>query len=426
MQSLYNPFSIIYNGETDTIVRVLFKTYDSVWAKNFKRAMAAAIQVQGTKTGAFVEKEVMIFWFFNFFSKILAARNSFRLFFQPGIYGVCSTEYYVTNKPNGHLRVRKTPELNTCYPYNGGIQSHRRNVLEMECDTNSEKNVIVGNEAIYDLVPKPIETTNNASETIEYYLNRAHIEGNTLLQTFESTGESQFIVSKLNLVFVSENEIVNDIDVSNDMGYTVTLGSQLITDLLTEEHTNDDHTGGRQPLQSAELISMTTDLLIALADSFEDGTLKFDEPYESRVAEVIRIIGRCDYTSLELLYQEINIGTAYRQETVRNLFYDIIPRIGTKASVMLTRNLIVKNLCKPTTAIQLLITLPFHIADASLELVNECEVLMSLGPERPDVRLVGVLSFATIVSNSFAAGKITNISFEKYVKKYFDLFLSMF
>lgn len=56
MQSLYNPFQIVYTG--DTISRLLFKRHDSVWSKNFKRAMASALQVQGSTIGAFVVKEV--------------------------------------------------------------------------------------------------------------------------------------------------------------------------------------------------------------------------------------------------------------------------------------------------------------------------------------------------------------------------------
>lgn len=58
IQSLYIPFLIAYNG--DTISRLLFKRHDAVWAKNFKRAIASALQVQGSKEGAFVVKEVSV------------------------------------------------------------------------------------------------------------------------------------------------------------------------------------------------------------------------------------------------------------------------------------------------------------------------------------------------------------------------------
>lgn len=375
MQSLYNPFLITYNG--DTISRLLFKRHDSVWAKNFKRAVASALQVQGSTVGAFVVKEVSYCTIceYNFLKYAKRLLSPVSLYFfspicQPSIHGICSTEYYVSSKPNGHLLIRKTPEFNTCTPYVGGIHSHRHNVPEMRCDADLERNVIVGSEAIYHLAPL-------SNSTSDYYLNECNIEGTTLLQTFESTGESQFVLSNLKLTHVSENEILNAIDVSSDIcDDAITIGH---CDVQMEEYGIDDYTGGRQPLHSNELIRMATDLLSVLADSLEDAELKFDEPYESRVVEVIRIIGRCDYVSVKKMYEIINTGTSYHQETVRNLFFEIIPRVGTKAAVLLTRDLVVKNLCKPMTAILLLTTMPFHISEISAELVGECEVLMSMG-----------------------------------------------
>lgn len=318
--------------------------------------------------------------------------------------------------------MRKTPELNTCTPHFGAIHSHRANVPEIACNKDHEKIVIVGYEAIYDLSPARTDDaaagqSNDTNVTdYQYSLNEAQIGGSSLLQTFESTGESQYVISKLTLKLLSENEIVNAIDVTSNI-------SASVSSLIIEEH-GADYTGGRQPQDSSTLVRESIDLLVALADSLEDATSKLDEPYEARVAEIIRLIGRCNLVSLQSLYKEISMGTSYRQETVRNLFYDIIPRIGTKASVLLTRDLIEKMICKPTTAVQLLVTLPFHISELSGELVTECESLMSLGPERPDVKQAGILSFATIVYNSYVADKIPKHVFDKYVKKYFDLFLS--
>lgn len=288
---------------------------------------------------------------------------------QSGIHGTCSMEYYVTTKSNGHLSIRKTPVLYTCVPHTCGIHSHRSNVPETKCyDGESEKNVIVGNEAMYDFAPRDV----NVSNTFEnYYLHRAQIEGNTMLQTFESTGETQLVVSKLTLTFTASNEIVNAIDVHENMALEK-------SNLIIEEHSIGDATGERQPLETGELVHVATELLGSLTDSLEDGNIRFDEPYEHRVLDVFRAFSRCDLESLKSLYQSINTGSSYRQETMRNLFYDIIPRTGTRASVLLTRDLITENLCKPTTAVQLLISLPFHISEMSSDLVSECEPLMWL------------------------------------------------
>lgn len=103
---------------------------------------------------------------------------------------------------------------------------------------------------------------------------------------------------------------------------------------------------------------------------------------------------------------------------------EIIPRTGTAASILLTRDLITNRYVKPTTAIQLLIALPFYISEPSTELIKDCESFLNFGPDRPDVRHAAVLSYATMIYNTFIAGQMTVETFEKYVKIYFDLFLS--
>lgn len=222
---------------------------------------------------------------------------------------------------------------------------------------------------MYDLAPiVPAKQSNNFEN---YYLHRLYVEGNTMFQTFLSTGESQLLFSKLELTFSASNEIINEIDVTNGM-------TNGFSNLTIEEHPISDVTGERQTFQSAELVQWAMELLGDLANSLENRQVPFDEPYEVRVADVIRVFSRCDLNALKALYQRINVGTSYQQETMRNLFYDIIPRTGTVASVMLTRDLIVNNLCKSTTALQLLIILPFHITNYSPELVTECEPLMKL------------------------------------------------
>lgn len=270
----------------------------------------------------------------------------------------------------------------------------------------SQQNVIVGNEAQYTLVP----------QDDKYYLNTAFVKGIAMVHTFESTGEAQYVSSELQLTYLKESDIVNVLDIDNEM-------SPLLYGL---EFDNPLHeaTGGRQKENPKKLVKRANTLLIFLADSLESVYLKFEEPYDSTVAEIIKVMGKMNYDCLQKLYQEIDIGTSYRQETVRNLFLELIPRIGTKAAVLLTRDLVVSNRVKSTTAVQLLVSLPFHIAELSADLVTECEVLMNLGPDRPDVKQSAVLTFATLVHNAYVARKIPDKIFEKYVKKYFELFMS--
>lgn len=106
---------------------------------------------------------------------------------QTGIHGLCPTEYFVSNKTNGYISIRKTPELMTCIPYSEAVHVTRSNVPPNTCEFDHQKSVIIGNEAIYGLMPH--------NET-GYFLSMAHAKGTTLIHTFESTGEAQFINSE--------------------------------------------------------------------------------------------------------------------------------------------------------------------------------------------------------------------------------------
>ncbi|KAL9889825.1 vitellogenin-like lipoprotein [Glossina fuscipes fuscipes] len=381
MYPAYKPFKIVLKPD-GSVSHLFFKEADPIWSTNFKRAIAAMLQFQIKKSGAFVVDEI-------------------------GIHGECSTEYFISNKTN-YISIRKTPELSTCKPHAESIHVIRSNVPTNTCKFDFQQNVISGNEAIYGMLPHPENG---------YFLSMAHVKGSSLIHTFESTGEAQFINSELLLNFLNETTIDNPIDIETSMS-TEVCGLQLLPVEL------NDPTGSRYPQQQENLIAEASRLLDSLAEGLESTNFKFSEPYDSTVSDVIKLLTEMEYESLEKLYTEVDIGTSYRQETIRNIFHEIIPRIGTKASVFLTRYLVVEKEIKSTIAVQLLVSMPFHIFELSHDLVKGCEVFLTLGPDRPDVRQAAILSFATLIYNVHEAGRINKDAFEDYVQKYFNFYLN--
>ncbi|EDV43546.1 uncharacterized protein Dana_GF16474 [Drosophila ananassae] len=377
----YKPFKIVLTPE-GAISHVAFKEGDPIWSMNFKRAIASVLQFQIKSSGAFVVNEL-------------------------GIHGTCATEYFVSNKTN-YISIRKTPELKTCLPYSEAVHNTRSNVPPNTCEYDHQKSVIIGNEAIYGLLPH--------NET-RYFLNTAHVKGTTLIHTFESTGEAQYINSELLLEFLNETAIDNPIDIETSMA---SAPSNLELQLLDP----NDPTGGRNPQQQETLIAQASAVLDLLAEGLETTEFKFSEPYDSTLSDVIKLLSEMDFDSLKRLYHEVNIGTSYRQETIRNIFHEIIPRIGTKASVFLTHHLVVNKMTKSQIAVQLLIPLPFHIFELSRELVLRCVDFFNLGPERPDVRQAAILTFATLVHNVYVARGIDKEEFEEYVQQFFNNYLT--
>lgn len=202
--------------------------------------------------------------------------------------------------------------------------------------------------------------------------------------------------------------------------------SSMLTSLEYVSHRKDP-TGGRNTPTSQQYIDQVIYLLNYLTDNLETtDTINFQEPIDNHVSEMFRIMSLLNLESMRTLFAHIDKGTSYRQETIRNIFLEILPRIGTAASVLLTRDIIVKKQVKSTTAVQLLISLPFHIDELSQELVHECEPFLTLGNISPDVKQAGVLSYSILIHNTYMAGKMSTDAFERYVKKFFDFFLCEF
>lgn len=179
-------------------------------------------------------------------------------------------------------------------------------------------------------------------------------------------------IFRLLLNFLNETAIDNPIDIETGMAET---------ESSLEFHPLDlnDPTGGRHPQQQDERISEALQLFNSLTEGLESSDLKFNEPFDRTVSDIINVMSRMSLDSLKKVFLEVDIGTSYRQETIRNIFFEIIPRIGTKASVLLTKDLVLDKSVKPTTAVQLLMSLPFHIFELSSDLVKECEPLLTLG-----------------------------------------------
>ncbi|XP_055695854.1 uncharacterized protein LOC129797391 [Lutzomyia longipalpis] len=373
------PFKIII-ANNGAINYVAVNAKEKAWTSNLKRAFASTFQLQVEKSGLFTVNE-------------------------GGLHGFCSTSYLVTNRTT-HWQVRKTIDLKSCTPHGSGIHHSRMNVPNVPCLENTERKVVVSNEGFFELRP---------NKNSGVFVAKAITKGVTLVNIFESTGSAQYINSELELNFVKERMHPKEISLDVD--------KLLLTSLDYVNH-HKDPTAGRSTASDDQQIRHVVYLLNHLTDALDATELDFEDPIDSHVAETFRVVGLMEFEALEKLFKEIDIGTSYRQETIRNLFFEFVSRIGTRASVLLTRDLVVKKSVKPSTAVQLLMALPFHIDEMSQDLVRECEILLALGSDRPDVKQAAVLSYATLIHHTFVGGKMTVDVFERYVKKYFDLFFN--
>lgn len=238
----------------------------------------------------------------------------------------------------------------------------------------------------------------------------------TNVQTFEAF-YPQFLINSISVELIETTEATVD----------AAFGADLISNSLTFVRPLEEATGGRSAKNMDQLIKNSFKLLIKLAENLETfENINFESPYNEKASELIRLMGTMSLAALKRLYEEIDIGTSYLQETARNLFIEMIPRCGTKATALFTRDMVINKMVKPTTAVELLLVLPFNIAEYSTELIKECESFLNLGPDRPDVRQSAILSYSIMIYKTFVAGQMSTDLFDYYTKKYFDLFLNSF
>lgn len=360
-----------------------FNARELIWSANIKRAIGSLFQIEGnSESGAYVSQEF-------------------------GLYGLCPMEYYVNFSDD--LQISKIYDMDLC-TFPGGIFTIRSNIPINYCEPNNEARAHAVMSRLGDYT---LSKLNNS----QYLLKSIRAESKSNVQSSESY-YPQFIFSK---IFI-DHETHEELNDGNKIIFNTT--ERVFLSDFTYALSPSEATGGRKPRTDDEIVTTVANMLVKLAENLEHKELKFDEPYMELVSELIRLMETMNVESLKKLYHQIDIGTSYIQETSRNIFLEILPRVGTISSVLLAKDLVIEKHVRPTTAVQILTALPFFISELSAELIKECEVFLHVGVDRPDVKHSAVLSYSTMIYKAYSAHVITSDQFEKYVKTIFDMLLS--
>lgn len=360
-----------------------FNKNEPIWSSNIKRAIAALFQIDGSaESGAFVSQEF-------------------------SLYGLCPMEYYV-NQSSSDIQVSKIYDMDLC-TFPGGIFKIRSNIPINVCENenNARAHAVMSRLGDYKL-----SKLNNS----QYLLKSIRAESKSNVQSSESY-YPQFIFTKIFIDFIKNENLNGERKIFFNSSEKVFLSD--FTYALSFQAT-----GGRAPKTSDEIVDTVAKMLTEVSENLEQSDIKFDEPYMELISKIIRLIETMNYEALKKLYDQIDIGTSYIQETSRNIFLEILPRVGTVSSVLLAKNLVIEKHVRPTTAVQILTSLPFFISELSSDLIKDCEVFLHIGVDRPDVKHSAVLSYSTMIYKAYNGGIITSDQFEKYVKIIFDLLLS--
>lgn len=375
ISSLSLPFKVTYqNGE---LVGLKISEQDEIWSRNIKRALAAALQIKLTS--------IMISSF------IVTEINHF---------GKCAVEYEIVELTNVTLSVRKTIDHDSCenLPF-----VHFANCAISMCPGAYQSMAATDSEREYILTPYEEVLLRNMTAT-----------GRMLVQPYQANAESHYSKISQTFNFVKMDPIEKKKEIQ--------LPSDGISIELIYETVKLDPTYGKKPNNNSAVVSEIFKQLGELSDSlssWEVGVKGLDNETSFHVLDLMLWLRVEDWESL---HNAISLGTSYRQETIQNLFWDLLPHVGSRSAVLFIKKLITTGKIKGFLASRMLAYIPFHLREHSEELLAECEDFLSFQNRvSKDVQNAAILSFASMISKTCKTEcKMDTI--DRYAKLYLDKF----
>nr|CAD7567213.1 unnamed protein product [Timema californicum] len=373
-KQLLQPFILNYKNK-QILEALSVKDNEPIWVVNFKRGLASLLQLD-----------------------ITALERTAFITLEKCVYGTCAVEYGVTSQDD-FVTIRKFIDQDTCAQFPRRSLNKRSTLI---CPTEWQDQVTSSSERMYTV------HSQNGRAIIKHITS----SGGTYVKPFQSRGEAHVLLVNQSLTLESDDIDATPLEVSEN----VTRVSLTFT--LPEL----DKTQGRAPSNQNRLISAVGRALTELSDSVDHSHEGLDirKLHSNLVSTVVDLLSLAEQSSLEVLFDRLIVGTSYHQETVRNLFLDILPQVGTEACALFIKDLILEKKVTNATIVHFFTTLPFHIQHPSEELLLSLEDLMNLSEgAEGEVKNALVLGFASLIYKT-CQQTCRPDTLDRYIRRYLD------
>ncbi|XP_043523814.1 uncharacterized protein LOC122535938 isoform X2 [Frieseomelitta varia] len=347
---LLKPFQIIYrNGLIENFTTEAI----SPWSVNIKRSIAGILQLDLSN----LEKET-------------AFHST-----EKNHYGQCNIEYVVNPEQKNEWLIRKFFDPRTCIGHPHYTWS---NVPNMLCPNGDQNPILKSSERLY-------KTKVNGSLNEILFVNAS---GGIYIQPFQNFGEAHFHFTRQIFKLISVKETVDKISIKD-----------LYFKVLQHELPEVDLTQGRGIFDKNTVFTSIGTLLDRLSLRLENPGLDIETNnlHNTTITVLLYYLGMLDVIDLRNAYTKIS-GTSYKEETVRNMFLEALPQVGTKEAALFILELIQDKKVSDMSAIQLLTQLPFHIRKPDIQLLINLQTFLNL-PEKVSVEVqnTAILTYGTLI-----------------------------
>ncbi|XP_012215404.1 uncharacterized protein [Linepithema humile] len=371
---LLKPFQISYNKG---LVENFSTEAESVWATNIKRSIAGILQLDLVN----LEKQI--------------AFQSTEI----NHYGKCDIDYVVSSEGEDQRLIRKSLDPRMCI---GHPCRNWSNVPNVQCTDEDQNPILKSSERIYAL----------QTDGTDHNIMSVNASGSIYVQPFQGMGEAHYHLVQQTIVLISKKRITKKI-VTNNLRNTV----------LQHELPEEDLTQGRSTPDKDFAFKSISHLLDRLSHRLENPGLdtEIHNLHNTTISVLLYYLGMLDRVDLDKAYNRIS-GTSYKEETVRNMFLEALPQVGSKESALFILDLIQKNKVSDMSAIQLLMRLPFHIRKPDVQLLVSLQPFLALPSKiSAQVQNTAILTYGTLIYKTC----LVHCPYEMlddYVRLYLDKF----
>ncbi|XP_072751184.1 uncharacterized protein [Anoplolepis gracilipes] len=347
---LLKPFRVSYSK--GLIENFSIET-EPVWATNIKRSIAGILQLDLSN----LEKEV-------------AFHSS-----EINHYGKCNIDYVVSLEGDAQRLVRKSldPRMCTGHPYRNWS-----NVPKVQCTDEDQNPILKSSERVYKL----------KTDRYVHDILSVNASGSIYVQPFQSMGEAHYHFVQQTIELSSVKDITNKIVTNN-----------LRTIILQHELPEADLTQGRGTPDKNFIFKSISRLLDRLSQRLENPGLdtEIHNLHNTTISVLLYYLDMLDRVDLGKAYNRIS-GTSYKEETIRNMFLETLPQVGSKESALFILELIQSNKVSDISAIQLLMRLPLHLRKPDAQLLVNLQPLLTLPSEiSTEVQNTAILAYGTLI-----------------------------
>ncbi|KAK0162931.1 hypothetical protein PV327_006658 [Microctonus hyperodae] len=401
---IQEPFLII-NNDKGELQGVKIREDEPGWSKNMKMAMATMLQldIPNMKLELPVKHH-------NF----LAKENT--------IQGECWTSYDVhgklpmTEEHKNKFIITKFGSPKNCSSYN----VHQFDHIESEqCSLPREAPVNMASRRVFDV--------EHQGDNILIKSLVAH--GGTNYFPLKGRSEAHYVLNNASFVLenvTSSSEIslpevdFKDVPITNDFSYKRPEKNYAFNSAV-------DVTHGRHVVNQDVLITLIKKMLTEAALYLEEHHLEAKEPDFKHGQTINRLLYNMGYMtteSLERVLTDITVDhPTHRDNVMKDIYVGLIPQVGTHASTILVRDLIISQRLNAYDSTLILGNLPMNIRSPSVELLNEMEKMTKPNTNISEpIHERTILCFATMIYRTFenSDNPGTNATLQNYLKNFYE------